>query len=160
MDGPTTLSNVDLTTFTADPVGGSSSSLPYFTPHNQPLKMEQIKCSETSAFNNQTPGKYPKDYTQLVEIWSTWDIFLQLTARQQWTHITASKALWYRKEAILILQMLGLSFFAVRISHVSYWNNSLACYGDYVEKRWWWVGGWSEDASASMVIGTAHKFNP
>ena len=26
--------------------------------------MEQIKCSETSAFNNQTPGKYPKDYTQ------------------------------------------------------------------------------------------------
>jgi len=28
------------------------------------LKMEQIKCSETSAFNNQTPGKYPKDYTQ------------------------------------------------------------------------------------------------
>jgi len=39
---------------------GSSSSLPYFTPHNQPLKMKQIKCSETSAFNNQTPGKYPK----------------------------------------------------------------------------------------------------
>jgi len=28
------------------------------------MKMEQIKCSETSAFNNQTPGKYPKDYTQ------------------------------------------------------------------------------------------------
>jgi len=26
--------------------------------------MEQIKCSETSAFNNQTPGNYPKDYTQ------------------------------------------------------------------------------------------------
>jgi len=26
--------------------------------------VEQIKCSETSAFNNQTPGKYPKDYTQ------------------------------------------------------------------------------------------------
>ena len=36
----------------------------YFTLHIQPLKMEQIKCSETSAFNNQTPGKYPKDYTQ------------------------------------------------------------------------------------------------
>ena len=33
--------------------------------HIQPLKMEQIECSETSAFNNnQTPGKYPKDYTQ------------------------------------------------------------------------------------------------
>jgi len=28
--------------------------------------MEQIKCSETSAFNNQTPGKYPKDYTQYI----------------------------------------------------------------------------------------------
>jgi len=27
------------------------------------MKMEHIKCSETSAFNNQTPGKYPKDYT-------------------------------------------------------------------------------------------------
>ena len=33
-------------------------------PSSKPLKMEQIKCSETSAFNNQTPGKYPKDYTQ------------------------------------------------------------------------------------------------
>jgi hypothetical protein len=45
---------------------GSSSSLPYFTPHNQPWKMEQLKCSETSAFNNQTLGKYPKDYTQYL----------------------------------------------------------------------------------------------
>ena len=26
--------------------------------------MEQIKCSETSANNNQTPGKYPKEYIQ------------------------------------------------------------------------------------------------
>jgi len=44
---------------------GPSSSLPYFTLHVQPLEMEQIKCSETSAFNNnQTLGKYPKDYTQ------------------------------------------------------------------------------------------------
>ena len=49
---------------------GSSSILPYFTPHNQPLKMEQIKCSETSAFNNQTPGKYPKDYTQLMVLFA------------------------------------------------------------------------------------------
>ena len=39
----------------------------YFTLHIQPLKMEQIKCSETSAFNNQTPGKYPKDYTQFTK---------------------------------------------------------------------------------------------
>jgi hypothetical protein len=28
------------------------------------MKMEQIECSETLAFNNQTPGNYPKDYTQ------------------------------------------------------------------------------------------------
>jgi len=41
-------------------------SLPYFTLHIQPLKMEQIECSETSAFNSQTPGKYPKVYTQDV----------------------------------------------------------------------------------------------
>ena len=35
------------------------------TLHIHPLKMEQIECSETSAFNNnQTPGKYPKDYTR------------------------------------------------------------------------------------------------
>jgi len=33
-------------------------------PSSKPLKMEQIKCSETSAFNNQTPGKCPKDDTQ------------------------------------------------------------------------------------------------
>ena len=40
-------------------------SVKYFTLHIQPLKMEQIECSETSAFNNnQMPGKYPKDYTQ------------------------------------------------------------------------------------------------
>ena len=32
--------------------------------HIQPLKMEQIECSETSANHNQTPGKYPKEYRQ------------------------------------------------------------------------------------------------
>ena len=36
------------------------SSKAGYEVHIQPLKMEQIKCSETSAFNNQTPGKYPK----------------------------------------------------------------------------------------------------
>ena len=30
--------------------------------HIQPMKMEQIECSETSAYNNLTPGKYPKEY--------------------------------------------------------------------------------------------------
>ena len=28
------------------------------------MKMELIECSETSAYNNQTPGKYPKEYIQ------------------------------------------------------------------------------------------------
>ena len=32
--------------------------------HIQPLKMEQIECSETSANHNQMPGKYPKEYRQ------------------------------------------------------------------------------------------------
>jgi hypothetical protein len=27
--------------------------------------MEQIECFETSVFNNQKPGKYAKDYTQV-----------------------------------------------------------------------------------------------
>jgi len=36
----------------------------YFILHIQPLKMEQTECSETSAYNNQTPGKYPKEYRQ------------------------------------------------------------------------------------------------
>ena len=30
--------------------------------HIQPMKMEQIECSETSAYIIQTPGKYPKEY--------------------------------------------------------------------------------------------------
>ena len=34
----------------------------YFILHIQPTKMEQIEFSETSAYNNQTPGKYPKEY--------------------------------------------------------------------------------------------------
>ena len=36
---------------------------------NEPLKMEQIKCSETSAFNNQTPVKYLKDYTLYLQFY-------------------------------------------------------------------------------------------
>ena len=36
----------------------------YFILHIQPLKMEQIECSETSANHNQTSGKYPKEYRQ------------------------------------------------------------------------------------------------
>ena len=38
-----------------------------FIPHIQPLKMELIQCSETSAYCNlnQTPGKYRKEYIHL-----------------------------------------------------------------------------------------------
>ena len=32
------------------------------------MKMEQIECSETSAYNNQTQGKYPKEYTQKISL--------------------------------------------------------------------------------------------
>jgi len=35
-----------------------------FRVGKQPMKLEQIECSETSANNNQTPGKYPKEYIQ------------------------------------------------------------------------------------------------
>ena len=64
------------TTWCPLPIGPASSSKPrpwykyhvlislYFILHIQPLKMEQIECSETSANHNQTPGKYPKEYIQ------------------------------------------------------------------------------------------------
>jgi hypothetical protein len=29
-----------------------------------PMKMEQIECSETSAYKNQTPGNYPEENIQ------------------------------------------------------------------------------------------------
>jgi hypothetical protein len=31
------------------------------------LKMEPTQCSETSAFNTQTPGKYPEDNLSLQQ---------------------------------------------------------------------------------------------
>jgi hypothetical protein len=31
------------------------------------MKMEQTKCSETSAIKHHTPGNNPKDYTQRLE---------------------------------------------------------------------------------------------
>jgi len=30
------------------------------------MKMEQIQCSETSAYTIQTPGNYPEESTQLI----------------------------------------------------------------------------------------------
>ena len=46
----------------------SAPQQPYFIPHIQPLKMELIECSETSAYCNfnQTPGKYPKEYIHKI----------------------------------------------------------------------------------------------
>ena len=35
-----------------------------FVLHIQPMKMEQIEWSETSAYNNQKPGKCPKEYIE------------------------------------------------------------------------------------------------
>jgi len=32
-----------------------------------PMKMEQIECSETSAYKIQTPGNYPKESIQQVQ---------------------------------------------------------------------------------------------
>jgi hypothetical protein len=34
---------------------------------NQLLKIEPTQCSETSAFNTQTPGKYPEDNSSLIQ---------------------------------------------------------------------------------------------
>ena len=36
--------------------------------HIQPMKTEQIECSETLAYNNQTPGKYPKEYIHNTDV--------------------------------------------------------------------------------------------
>ena len=45
-------------------------SMKYFIPHIQPLKMELIECSETSAYCNfnQTPRKYPKENIHLNSV--------------------------------------------------------------------------------------------
>jgi hypothetical protein len=37
----------------------------------QPLKMELIEGAETSANNNRTPGKYAKEYIQVMSILSS-----------------------------------------------------------------------------------------
>ena len=34
-----------------------------------PMKMEQIECSETSAYIIQTPGKYPKENIIQVDVY-------------------------------------------------------------------------------------------
>jgi len=41
-------------------------AFPYTTVYFQPLKMELIHGSETSAYHILTPGKYPKEHIQLL----------------------------------------------------------------------------------------------
>ena len=47
----------------------SDSYMPTFrnTSH-LPLKVEQIECSETSAYINQTPGNHPKENKELLHV--------------------------------------------------------------------------------------------
>ena len=37
------------------------------TSYHLPMRMEQIECSETSAYKTQTPGNYPKENIQFSE---------------------------------------------------------------------------------------------
>ena len=43
-----------------------------------PMKMEQIECSETSAYINQTPGNHPKENTQQIYTVSFHNTFLYI----------------------------------------------------------------------------------
>ena len=47
-----------------NPLSVPSSRAGCIVLYIQPLKMELIEGSETSANNNRTPGKYPKEYIQ------------------------------------------------------------------------------------------------
>jgi hypothetical protein len=56
---------------------GQFLSLSPFTLHHL-LKMELTQCSETSAFNTQTPGKYPEDFLSIAQLFhklSHWYMF-------------------------------------------------------------------------------------
>jgi hypothetical protein len=53
----------DLPTF-RNPLSGPSLKAGCRVLYTQPLKMELIEGSETSANHNLTPGKYPKEYIQ------------------------------------------------------------------------------------------------
>ena len=54
------------------------------------MKMEQIECSETSAYNNQTPGKYPKEY--IIKLKLYWSIIRPI--------VTYVCEVWVLKETI------------------------------------------------------------
>jgi len=61
----------------------SSSHYSYFILYIQPLKMELIQGSETSANQNRTPEKYPKEYIQeykyyLSRVWGCM-VYIHLT---------------------------------------------------------------------------------
>ena len=62
----------------------------YFILYIQPLKMELIEGSETSANHNRTPGKHPKEYIQYSKHGESlksrkWEFFIS------WTTINASR---------------------------------------------------------------------
>jgi hypothetical protein len=48
--------------------------------------MEPTQCSETSAFNTQTPGKYPEDNLSLVNdcLYTTIEKVLRLALKGAW----------------------------------------------------------------------------
>jgi hypothetical protein len=60
------------------------------------LKTEPTQCSETSAFNTQTPGKYPEDNLSLQQHGeslktSTIKMFIIHELERFWTHLIYSQ---------------------------------------------------------------------
>ena len=67
----------------------------YFILHIQPLKLEQIECSETSVNHNKTPGKHPKEYRQDPKHGESlksriWKVFSDTRVPSQPVHGTAT----------------------------------------------------------------------
>ena len=62
----------------------------------QPLKMEPIKGSETSAYNNQTPGKHPKEYIidskhgESLKPRMLWHVEVMFKQFNNWLNITST----------------------------------------------------------------------
>ena len=86
-------------------------------------QMEQIKCSETSAFNNQMPGKYPKDYTRYSKHGESLKSRILFLVSLCEFRVTCSKRsqtfsdLWNKNELMSLFQFY------------SYIAGSLTCFG-------------------------------
>ena len=80
----------------------SYSHYSYFILYIQPLKMELIESSETSANQNRTPGKYSKEYIQELLVLQTFlcNFYLHL-------YITVEHAalLWHRYSGFTYLTL-------------------------------------------------------